>query len=298
MKQEHMEMHLQQKDETESVPVQQRRRITLCTLSALLLCSSAWCIQAERPPELRQLLELRSIDGRTATEHRNLSDAARMQAQRDAAQQLGAQAGLAWRSVAIMQPLMQHSRELSRIYNFHPLLIGGLIRPPVITQGKKSFTLNSDGQARATEQVYRIIEQARIVSAAPVWQDYLLMDTPKSVPGNALPPSALLPENDAERQRWKAWLLPAWHTGIAQAEQIFKQNLSRLERDYAGMLEYHRLKLLGMANDLDLHRTPPAIVRKADALRIHDRSMRLTRRAGFTDPADWTPALAQPKKQP
>ncbi len=55
------------------------------------------------------------------------------------------------------------------------------------------------------------------------------------------PNPAVLPKNDAERAVWRAAVREAWAQGLAEADQLFADNVARMTRQYRGIMLYHLL---------------------------------------------------------
>jgi defect-in-organelle-trafficking protein DotC len=90
--------------------------------------------------------------------------------------------------------------------------------------------------------VYRIEQQARFAYAPPTWRAYLLSSydfDPNLV-------AAVAPQNDAERTLWREGVEEGFNIGSEQADDILKQNLAVLNRDFVGMVLYHRMLDSGM----------------------------------------------------
>lgn len=168
----------------------------------------------------------------------------RMDALKETAIGLGIRGGLNHRTKAINDALEKRANELDRIYDFRGLLISApagvsqttqyAILPPVITEANQTLLSVNDYKIQASDKVYRIESQARFVTAPPTWRDYLFT----SVGGVEPPDVSLLPKDGKERDAWKKWIEEGWQIGQAQADSIFDANMSRLSRDYSGMVRY------------------------------------------------------------
>lgn len=166
----------------------------------------------------------------------------RLDAVREAAFGVGARGGLAAESQVINSELNKHAREYDTVFDFSPLMIEGRVVPPVLTQSKDLYTQKGVDTIRIAQQDWKIFAQARFASRPPTWREYLLVDSGPL----AMPASALLPVNDAEREVWKKAVASGWTAGVQQADDAFKINTNRLTRDYRGMVNYHMLALKKM----------------------------------------------------
>jgi len=205
-------------------------------------------------------------------------DRLRMPAMREAAIAYGARAGLAYTTREINKRLVQRSAELTRTYDFQNLMIQGpdgvMIKPPVIVEATEAWESFDDGKTlRVADTVYEIVEQAHFTSVAPMWQGYLISDFEEA----ETPPDALLPRDSSEQANWKKWVEQGWRKGQEQAEEIFKLNLNRLNRDFQGMVRYRAL--------LEEGKVSAPIVAEGNLgntgtgldMRVNDRAIRITR---------------------
>ncbi len=176
-------------------------------------------------------------------EERNLSLKIRRDAMRDSAISFGARGGLAWRTKEIMIELKKNEAALDKTYNFRRLLIKApsnmFIEPPIVSEALNNFLVTPSGdEAAASDAIYNISRQARIVSAPREWRQYLEREWKEELPP---PPDILLPENPEERAAWRLWVKEGWAEGYKQAEEIFQSDLNRLIADFEGMVRYRVL---------------------------------------------------------
>src|SRR3546814_156815 len=124
---------------------------------------------------------------------------------------------------------------LDKTFRFGDLVIGQGVLPPVIVKTDNAVSV-SDNSMRLAGTVYRLVQPARFFSGAPSWRDWLLMGLPlgKDVPTPSLD-EQLLPRNAEERAYWKKRVEIAYEIGRRQADEIFRNNLARLEETYNGM---------------------------------------------------------------
>jgi defect-in-organelle-trafficking protein DotC len=196
----------------------------------------------------------------------------RLQVLQDTATGFGAQAGLAWQAKNINKLLSREERTLNRIFDFNQMLLQNNVLPPVLAEGKDNLNLADDRVIRLADQIYKIDAQARFVTAAPTWRDYLWM----SYPSPDAPPSGLLPKNWRERRVWNTCVNTGWHEGIDQANQIFSANVGRLKHDFAGMVLYRKLLAQNMVSQPFVAKTSLGVTGDGNGVRINDQVLRIT----------------------
>lgn len=220
-----------------------------------------------------------------------------MDALRDSALQLGAQGGLARRAFEINEMLKKHEIALDKIYQFERLSVaapnGSIVMPPVVTETKNDYSVSQDGQiASSIDTVYRILKPARIVTAPPNWRDYLVRSwkTPE------LPPPEMLPKTAEEREIWRRFTAEGWKQGLKQGEDIFNEDLSRLERDMTGMVRYRSLVAQGILTEMYFAAADRGVTGGGDELKIGDKVVRITVPARLNEGTDsWTPVVVGQK---
>ena len=97
---------------------------------------------------------------------------------------------------------------------------------------------------RISDRTYEIVSQAKFVTTAPNWRDYLWMNYQQA----PVPDKSLLPSNKKEQRVWRNCVAQGWKNGIDQANVIFNANVSRLTRDYTGMTLYSKLLAQNMVS--------------------------------------------------
>lgn len=215
----------------------------------------------------------------------------RYKALTDTATLVGAQGGLAFRSEQINCVLKKQQTLLDDVYNFRALLLKDDIRPPVLEEGRDELTLNECDSIRAADQIYRIIAQPCFVTAPPNWREYLWMKfcRPES------PDITLLPRNCDEAAIWNCYVQVGWQQGMDQANQIFRENLARLRRDFNGMVLYRKLLAQNMVTPPYVAKTELGVTGNDNELRINDRVLRIAETSRLnTKPETWKPVVAQP----
>ena len=229
------------------------------------------------------LSDLRSLT-MSATRGQEISGI-RLAALRDAAQSLGARAGLAAKSKELNIMMKRYDRILSRTFNFQHLMLDNNVLPPVLVEGRNTVDMKNYDTIRASDRVYAIHRQAHFVSVSPTWRDYLLLDYrhPET------PDRSLLPRNKAERVIWERFVDDGWRAGHEQAGNIFRESLGRLERDFVGMLRYRSLLAQNMVSAPFVATLDLGVTGSNSELVVNDRIQRITEMPSFTmDPHEWS----------
>ncbi len=217
----------------------------------------------------------------------------RWQALYETALSLGATGALAWRSEQINMSLDQNMGQLNQIFDFNQLLLNSNVLPPVLVESDNSLNLASDNSIRLAAKTYKIISPARFVTAAPNWRGYLWMNYPKP----SVPDRTLLPKNQVEAQVWNRFIREGWQNGVQQANAIFSANLSRLRRDYGGMVLYRKMLAQNMVSAPFVAKADLGVTGDSNEIRIDDRVLRITANSELqTDSSKWQPILTNPQQ--
>lgn len=267
-----------------------------CILVVALLCAGADIAFGgdEAPPTLAALLDAGPPPDRSAGDvDGGFSVEARRSAMRAAGLAFGAQGGLARRGWEIDRMLERHARRLSGIYRFSELMLRKgdfTVLPPVLAASGRAFRLDREGARAATaRRVVRIVEPERIVSAAPHWRDFLVRDWPKAKG----PAAILFPEDEAEAARWRRWLREGWAHGTRLADDIFADDLERLNRTFEGLVQWRRANLAGMVSAPSLETARTAVSGHGRLVRIDETRAALGEEARFElRPGQWKPLPA------
>ncbi len=201
----------------------------------------------------------------------------REEALKEAAISFGARGGLAKRTYEIRQELEVRERYLDKIFNFNQLLIaapsGFLIEPPIVSESMNAMLIDIDGQTAAvSDKIYNIIRNARIVSAPRIWRQYLEREWGSVLP----PPDILTPQNNKERELWIENVQLGWDFGYQQANDIFREDLARLDSDFQGMIRYRTLLAQGMISPPYALQVDRGITGGGDEMRVGDRAVQIT----------------------
>lgn len=199
---------------------------------------------------------------------------------------IGAQAGLYWRYNGIVHILetSQMSTLLDQAFDFNRAMSGNNILLPVISEARESFVMTDDGQtARSSQRSWEIIENSRITTTVPTWREYLYQFT--EAPNSA--PSGLMPYNPTEQSIWQTGLCAGFQGGIDQANMIFGDRLTRLVRDYSGMLRFRMLAEQKIVSLPSVDEGYLGISVQSDKVHVDDRIIRITEPVRFNDPNQW-----------
>ena len=265
-----------------------RRAIVLAAvLAGAGLAVMAHPAQAsDAPPDLAAVQALAPTQGPDIP----FAEDRRRAAVRLAALGFGSRAGLARRSWEIGALLDRHAARLTAIYRFGDLMLreGGFeLLPPVAAETRRAFRLERAGtRAARVERVLRIVEPARLVSAAPDWRDWLGRSWPESAP----PASVLFPRDREERGRWRRLIAEGWAEGRALADDIFAADLDRLNRSFTGAVLWHRLRRAGMVTAPVIEIVETGVSGHERLVRIGESAARIARSARFELEAErWAP---------
>ncbi len=214
--------------------------------------------------------ELRNASGEQ--EDQAAIGALRAQALRETALSLGARGGLAERAQLINGTLLNYEPLLARVFPFYGLVLDKNVLPPVLIEARNTLNLAGNDSIRIADRNYKIIAQAKFVTAPPTWREYLWMayDMPE------LPDRSLLPRNKPERIMWERDLDEGWQAGLRQAELIFTENLNRMVRDFKGMILYKNLLAQNIVSQPFIATTDMGVTGDNNDMSINDKVLRIT----------------------
>jgi len=191
----------------------------------------------------------------------------------ETALEIGAQGGLLSQSRKINQFLANIEDELSQRFPFYSLLIDGEILPPVILSSRQAVTSSDNGKTiRVADATFKIKSDARFVTAAPTWRDYL-----KTVEHNIeIPHQSIAPNTDAEKALWHAMVKVGWESGVAQADEVHELALNELRQDFLGMVTYRKLLAEGKISKPKIARNNLGVTGNAREMAIGDSVKQIT----------------------
>lgn len=202
-----------------------------------------------------------------------VTDDLRYVALREHALAYGVRAGLARRAYELQALMEGRAANLDLIFDFGRLLLDRNVLPPVLVSADRQLRLEDDATLRLTDQTLSIVAQARFVTAAPNWRDYLVRSisfTPPTLD------AVLVPRSGAEREAFEAGVQQGWSAGVAQADQLFDGALARLRRDYDGMVLYRKLLAEKMVSKPYVAEADLGVTGDRSRLSIGERVLRIT----------------------
>ena len=233
------------------------------------------------PAELTELLEM---TGTATGKEKTAVQLMRPKAIREAARLVTFQTAMSWRYGQLVAETERYSAVMDTAFNFAPLMLTqgeALIMPPLLTRAGASMRIEDNATATAAKTTYELLEPARYIAVVPNWREFLMAD---DFPSPEEPNPALLPKNAEERAIWRAAVREAWAQGLAEADQLYADNVSRMARSYRGVMLYHLLTaqhLLSRVNtasaDLGTRRSE-----NGNKLNIGQKVYRITAPSAFT----------------
>lgn len=204
-------------------------------------------------------------------------DKLRLPAMEETALAYGTRAGLAYETARINKRLEHNANLMTNTYNFQNLMLQApnntMVSPPIISEAIDAWEVFDAGKTlRVADTVYEIIDQARFTPVAPMWQTYLITRFDDAQE----PPEALLPQTEAEKERWNRWIAKGWKKGVEQAHEIFQANLDRLNRDFTGMVRYKALLEEGKVSAPVLAAANLGATGTGQDMRVNDNAIRMT----------------------
>lgn len=198
--------------------------------------------------------------------------AIRAQSLRETALSLGARGGLSERAQFVNGTLLNYEPLLAHIFKFYGLMLDDNVLPPVMVEARNTLNLAGGDALRIADRQYKILSQARFVTAAPSWREYLWMnfDIPE------LPDQSLLPRTKPERIVWERDIQEGWVAGLKQADVIFRENIARLVRDVNGMILYRKLLSQNMVSEPYIGALNMGITGDGTDMTVNDRVLRIT----------------------
>ena len=241
----------------------------------------------DMPPTLDQVqgqyIEQR-IDG---AQQRLLAEAsspvvlARTQSLLNQARSIGIKAGMNWELAVIKKGVQENERDLDTIYDFSNLMIKRLVVPPVITESRDLYNQDGDYAIRLSGAMYKIESQARFSSTPPNWRQYLVfpsVDTSKQQV-----PAGLMPKTSLEQGAWKEAIEEGWKDGIEQADHMMEHGFDELNRDFTGMLRFHKFMAQGKVSMPVVAYDDIPVTKNGNTMAVDEKLLRLTVIPDFND---------------
>ncbi len=218
----------------------------------------------------------------------NDAQRARSQALLDTALGVGVKAGIAWQLNNISKDIQARERALDTIYDFGGLMIQSRVVPPVIIEATDLYNQDGDYALRLSGAYYKIETQARFSSVAPSWRAYLSFPTgARPSPGYDM----IKPTTSAEKNLWKQGVADGWQQGVDQANVMLEHSLDLLNRDFTGMLRFHRFVLQGKITMPVIASESIPVTNDGATMTVDETLLRITTLSEFDgDMKKWTGA--------
>ncbi|MCC5792291.1 MAG: type IV secretion system DotC family protein [Legionellaceae bacterium] len=214
----------------------------------------------------------------------------REMALKEIALSLGAQSALAQRAARINKELSSQARTLDKVFDFNALVLEHNVLPPVLLEGRRTLNLADTQTIRVSNRTYKVAKQARFITAAPNWRQYLWMDFKQP----EMPNVTLLPKTREERYVWQTYIEQGWKNGIEQANTILEEGVARIKEDFNGMILYRKLLAMNMVSPPYVSNVNLGITGNASEIHIDDRVLRITALPGLNlDSQQWRAALSK-----
>ena len=230
------------------------------------------------PAELAALLEMKGTGGREQTAVQLM----RPRAMREAARLVTFQTAMSWRYSQLVAETERYSAIMDTAFNFGPLMLTqgeALIMPPQIARAGASMRIEDGDTATAAKTTYELLEPARYIAVVPNWREFLMAD---DFPAPEQPNPAVLPKNAEERAIWRAAVREAWAQGLAEADQLYADNVSRMARSYRGIMLYHLLTAQHLMSRVTTASADLGTRTQGNKLNIGQKVYRITAPSTFT----------------
>lgn len=194
---------------------------------------------------------------------------------------IGVKAGLANQLWNITNSIKAHERELDTIYDFTPLLIQERVIPPVLSQANDIYSQSDAVTLRLSGSLYKIVSQARFTSVPPNWRGYLTF--PSIDVKTQLLSTLIYPKSGVEKELWKVAMQNGWEQGVKQAQDILTNSLDRLNRDFTGMILFHKLVLEGKISLPVIAQSTINVTNNGSSMSVDESLLRITQLPSFND---------------
>lgn len=246
------------------------------------------------PDTLKDLLEMKGMGGKEET----AVSLMRPNAIKEAAQLVTFQTAIAWRYDQLVRQTEGYAAIMDTAFNFSPLMLtqgDALIMPPVVARAGASMRIDEEKTATAARTTYELLEPARYIAVTPSWREYLMMD---AFPQAEKPNPAVLPKNSSERKVWREAVRESWDKGLAEADQLYADNVARMTRTYRGVMLYHLLTAQHLMSKVSIASANLGthLSDKGNKLNIGQKVYRITQPSAFTvaRPEKAKPAKSRP----
>lgn len=250
--------------------------------------------QKSDPAELKELLAPKEASKKQETAVSQM----RPEAIREAAQLATFQKAIAWRYGQLVAQTEDYANILDTAFNFSPLLLTqgeALIMPPMLAKAGASMRIEDGDTATSAKATYELLEPARYIASPPTWREFLMVD---SFPQAEEPNPALLPRTSEEKAIWRNAVRKAWQEGVAQADQLYEDNVARMTREYRGIMLYHLLTAQHLLSKLNTASADMGRHISGNKLNIGQQVYRITRPSSFIAAPGKSQSKAAAKRRP
>lgn len=197
----------------------------------------------------------------------------------------GVSSGLAWELNKIKNTqFVKNEARFDSLYDFSKLIIDNGVLPPVLEEGLSNYAQDSPNEVRTSDKTISIVSHAKFVSVYPTWRDYLIFNIPEF----ETPPKSYLPQNDAESALWDEWARKGWDGGVQQAKVMYQSALSRLDRDYNGMILFKILLAQGLITPTLISKHNLGVTGDGKEISINDQIFRIVDHSSLVpDTKEW-----------
>lgn len=222
---------------------------------------------------------------------KDMTAALRTPAIKETALAFGAQAGLHWRYAQINELIESKWRGRLDQASFRPFILDGRILMPSILIMKDDENYLSDTKLVESNISFKVAEEAKIVSVAPTYRNYLIRYFEPPKPVNSI----LKPGTDAENKIWRKALKDGFITGVRMADEIFNDGLLKMERDIRGRVNYSKMISLKMISPAALKVTERGVTFNGRTMNVGETIYEITDNASYKSMDEWRTAWLNSK---
>ena len=227
----------------------------------------------DKPSASREPLNLNQLLNKSTSKSAMFNiDGVRYMAIKEAGVSYGMQAGLAYQAKINRDALQNRAQELDQIYNFQGLMINSNIVPPILMQANSVYDQQTEDTLRLGNSFFKILSQAHFASNPPSWRNYLLRAYDADY---SMPMDVPLKSSD-ERAAWKQSVAEGFNLGAKQANLILRDSWATLQRDYLGMVLYHKLLRNGMVTQPYVTNLQTDVVGDTGQMTVGDTVLRIS----------------------
>lgn len=241
---------------------------------------------SEAPDELTNLYRLKFAYSDEEKEQAKRSEVAglRIASIRQEGLRQGTLTGLHWRYGVINEHLDKNTGVLDRVFSFTPFLENERILVPSVSRSRGVQEFDVEGeQYREAAARMTIAEEARLVSVAPTFRDYLYREYELPAP----PHPVILPTNSHERAIWEKAVEEGWRLGIEQANTIFEDSVYELQNAIDGRINYRVLVATGYIEPAALQVTDMGVTYNGRTMNVGESLYQIATEAQYRPVTEW-----------